>query len=100
MSDVAVYVVVEIVAVRDAEQLKAYQTRARAQLLERGGVVVARGTSPVEGTPPFGTLLIQKWQSERAFRDWQESADYLPLKAMREHCVDMRIAVVPLVQSV
>jgi uncharacterized protein (DUF1330 family) len=98
MTDPAVLIVVEITAVRDADQLKTYQTAARAQLAERGGVVVARGTSPVEGSPPLGMLLIQKWPSEQAFRDWQESDAYRPLKSLRQQCVDMRIAVVPVVQ--
>jgi uncharacterized protein (DUF1330 family) len=98
MTEAAVLIVVEMTAVRDADQLKAYQTAARAQIAERGGIVVARGTSPVEGSPPPGTLLIQKWPSEQAFRDWQDSEAYKPLKALRLQCVDMRIAVVQLVQ--
>ena len=99
MSDAAVLVVVEMTAVRDPEQLKTYQSGARVQLGARGGVVVARGISPVEGSPPFGALLVQQWPSERAFREWQQSEEYRPLKALRERCVDMRIAVVPLVES-
>ena len=98
MTEAAVLIVVEITAVRDADQLKAYQIGARAQLAEHGGIVVARGTSPVEGSPPLGMLLIQKWPSEQAFRDWQDSEAYKPLKSLRQQCVDMRIAVVPLVQ--
>ena len=94
MNEGEVLVVVEMTSVLDAEKLKAYQAQARAQLFERGGVVVGRGTSPVEGDPAFGTLLIQRWPSERAFRDWQESEAYRPLKALRHQCVEMRIAVV------
>ena len=99
MSDTPVFVVVEMTAVRDAEKLKTYQAGARAQLLERGGTVVARGSFPIEGEPPFGPLLVQKWPSEHAFREWQESEAYRPLKALRREAVSMRITVVPLVQA-
>jgi ferredoxin len=32
--------------------------------------VVARGGSPVEGEPDFAPLVIQRWPSEAAFRDY------------------------------
>lgn len=69
----AVLVVAEIRAIYDEESFKTYQLGARAQLSKRGGKVLGRGTSMFEGEPPFGQLLIQRWPSEAAFREWQSS---------------------------
>ena len=96
MSDGSVFVVVEIRSVDNADQFKAYQSGAREQIGTYGGIVIARGGSPVEGNPPFGALMIQKWPSEQAFRNWQESDEYKPLREMRRNCVDLRISIVPM----
>ncbi len=92
-----VYVVVETLEILDAEGFKSYQLGARAQVLERGCAVIARGARHFEGSPEFGALMIQKWPSEAAFVDWQESAEYQPLKAQRLSSVRLRMAIVPAV---
>ena len=97
MDDSPVLVVFEITKVLNADTLKQYQLQARAQASERGATTLGRGTSPVKGDPPFGMLLVQKWPTERAFREWQDSEAYRPLKALRDQSVDIRIAVVPTV---
>lgn len=97
MNEGAVLVVFEITAILNAELFKLYQVQARAQSTERGGSVLGRGSLPVEGNPPFGTLLVQKWPSERAFREWQDSEAYRPLKDLRRQSAEVRIAVVPAV---
>jgi uncharacterized protein (DUF1330 family) len=93
----AVLVILEVSAIHDQDQFKAYQLHAREQIGKRGGAVVARGGSPVEGSPPFQSLLVQKWPSERAFLDWQESEEYQPLRSIRLKSASTRIAIVPLV---
>jgi uncharacterized protein (DUF1330 family) len=98
MTDEAVLVVAEIRSVRDPEELKTYQAGARTQIAKFGGKVVARGGRNTEAEA-FGMLLVQAWPSERAFLDWQESEEYRPLRDLRRRCADMRIAIVPLVQS-
>lgn len=97
MSNNEVLVVVEIRLIHDAEAMKAYQTGARQQLAEYGASVIARGGATLEGTPAFGPLMVQRWPSEEAFRTWQGSDSYRPLRAIREACADLRIAVIPLV---
>lgn len=94
MSDEGVLVIVEIAAVRDPAALKSYQLGAREQLGRYGATVLARGGSTVEGAP-FGPFLVQKWPSEQAFRAWQASAEYQPLRDLRRSCADLRIAVIP-----
>jgi uncharacterized protein (DUF1330 family) len=91
-----VLVVVEVKAVHDAQQMNAYQAAARLQLAKYGGEVVARGGSSCEGDPPFGPLLLQRWPSAQAFRDWQESEEYRPLRELRQRSADIRIAIVPM----
>jgi uncharacterized protein (DUF1330 family) len=95
MSNEEVFVVVEIVDVKDAELLKTYQTGARAQVAGFGGTVIGRGVTTFEGDPGFAMLMIQKWPNEAAFRDWQDSDAYRPLRRMREQAVVMRIGIVP-----
>ncbi|WP_439590074.1 DUF1330 domain-containing protein [Hydrogenophaga sp.] len=92
-----VLVVVEIRSVHDPEALKAYQTGARQQIAEYGASVIARGGTTLEGAPAFGPLMVQRWPSEAAFRTWQSSENYRPLRAIREASADLRIAVIPLV---
>jgi uncharacterized protein (DUF1330 family) len=97
MSDGGVLVVVEVRSIGDADRFKKYQAGAREQIASYGGAVIARGGSPVEGDPPFGTLMIQKWPSQQAFMSWQESEQYRPLRDIRRSCADLRISVVPIV---
>lgn len=97
MSDGSVLVVVEVRSVSNADQFRTYQSGAREQIGVHGAVVIARGISPVEGDPPSGMLMIQRWPSEKAFRSWQESDEYKPLRDLRRNCADLRISVVPMV---
>jgi uncharacterized protein (DUF1330 family) len=88
-----IYVVVEIQDVLDSGALAEYQAQARQQLVARGGILVARGNCTYEGSPLVGQTLIQKWPSEAAFREWQESDAYRPLLERRKACVKLRIAI-------
>ncbi len=97
MQNQEVLVVVEIRSVKDAEAMKTYQMGARQQIGAYGATVIARGGSTLEGAPAFGPLMVQRWPSEQAFRTWQDSDDYRPLRALRQSCADLRIAVIPLV---
>lgn len=90
----SVLVIVEMIRVKDQEQLTAYQGQARQQLLERGGKLLARGGETFEGAPLTGPVLIQRWPSEQAFRDWQESEAYRPLLALRKEAAEIRLTIV------
>lgn len=92
-----VLVVVEVCAVRDPDGLKAYQREARHQVDIRGGKVIAFGSTPIEGDPPFETVMVQQWPSEDAFLGWQTSAEYRPLLELRKSCADIRISIVRMV---
>lgn len=95
MTSSEVLVVAELQRIHDPEGLRVYQEGARAQIARFGGVVLGRGGSSYEGTPPFERVLVQKWPSAEAFEAWQNSDDYRPLREHRQRCADMRIAIVP-----
>jgi len=100
LSNEEVFVVVEIVEVLDEELLKTYQAGARAQVAGFGGTVIGRGVKTFEGDPEFAMLMIQKWPSESAFRNWQQSDAYRPLLQKRQRAVKMRIGIVPIFTQV
>lgn len=91
----SVLVVIETLRVSDREQFTAYQQQARQQVIDRGATLVARGAEAVEGPAPSGPLLIQRWQSAQAFRDWQESEEYRPLLELRRGAAEVRLTIVP-----
>ncbi len=91
-----VLVLVEVLEVRDPEGYRNYQMAARTQIGPRGGTVLARQAQPIEGDPPFGGFLVQRWPSAQAFLDWQASDEYAPLKAMRLQAATIRLAWMPL----
>ena len=99
MDEGEVLVVVEIQSIKDQAGMQAYQAAARQQIGKYGGQVIARGGSHVEGAPQFGPVMVQKWPSEAAFRQWQASEEYQPHRRARLGFADLRIAVVPLIPS-
>ena len=98
MADGEILVIVEIQEILDEGVLKAYQVQARQQLLERGGKVLGRGGELFEGAPPLtGSVLIQRWASAAAFREWQSSEAYKPLRELRKKAAKLRLILVPAV---
>lgn len=91
----SVLIIIETIDVMDREQFSTYQQQARHQLASREGVVVARGGEVFEGDPRSGPVLIQRWPSEKAFRDWQESDEYRPLLEIRQKAAKLRLTIVP-----
>ena len=94
-----ILVIVEVQDVFDQDMFEAYRAQAREQLLARGGTLLARGGSLFEGSPSLGSsVLVQRWPSETAFREWQRSDDYAPLLALRGTAAQIRITIVPAVR--
>ena len=96
MQENAVFVVIEIVSVKDAKGLGEYIERAGELIGSLGGVVIARGGSAVADEPGFAPLVIQRWPSEGAFRAWLDSETYEPLNKIRLASATMRVAIVPI----
>jgi len=96
MQENAVFVVVEVVSVEDAEGLRAYSERASELIGSLGGEVLGHGGKPVDGEAGFAPLVIQRWPSEGAFRTWLDSDAYQPLLKIRLASATMRVAIVPI----
>lgn len=96
MQETAVFVVVEVVSIKDAEGLKTYIQRASQLIGPLGGELVAQGGIPIDREPSFGPLAIQRWPSEAAFRAWLDSDAYQPLNEIRLASATMRVAIVPI----
>lgn len=95
MSQGSVIVIIEVQEVIDEAAHLAYREQARVQLLERGAELIGRGGTLFEGQPAAGSaVLVQRWPSEEAFRAWQASPEYAPLRAIREKAARIRILIV------
>lgn len=94
MTKQGILVVVEVTKIHDPDSLAAYQGEARKQLAARGAILLGRGGAAFEGDPVAGTVLVQQWGSAQAFRDWQDSEEYRPLREQRRKAADIRILIV------
>lgn len=99
MASDEVLVVIEVLEVLDAEEFAKYQAAAREQMTRRGGRVVARGASLLEGEIAPKALVVQRWRSRTDFEDWLESEEYRPLRVLRRRCARLRIVAVPLLDA-
>jgi uncharacterized protein (DUF1330 family) len=97
MQETSVFVVVEVVSVKDPEGLGTYSQRASKLIGPLGGVVVGQGGIPIDEEPGFAPLVIQRWTSEGAFRAWMDSEAYQPLNQIRLASAMMRAAIVPII---
>ena len=95
MVEAPVFVVVEVISVKDPEGLKTYAQRASQLIGPLGGEIVAQGGSPIGDEPGFAPLVIQRWSSAGAFRAWLDSDAYRPLNEIRLASAVMRGAIVP-----
>ena len=96
MQETAVFVVIEVVSVKDPAGLENYVRRASELIGQLGGELVAQGGMPIDGEPGFAPLVIQRWPSEAAFRAWLDSDAYQPLNKIRLASATMRVAIVPI----
>ena len=95
MANGEVYVVVEILEILDETELEIYLQGTRQQIRDLPGVLIARDAKIFEGPPIKVSMMIQRWPSEKAFRDWQESEAYRPLRERRLRAARHRIAIIP-----
>lgn len=96
MAEGEVLVIIETQEIIDETALKSYQAQAREQILERGGQLLGRGGSLFEGSPLLtGAVVVQRWPSEAAFREWQASEPYQPLLELRRRAARLRLTLVP-----
>ena len=94
MSSEQVHVFLDV-NIRDPEQFARYLAGYRESFLKYGGesVFVSRDLDPVQGDYAPGIVALQRWPSERAYRDWVDSPEYRPWKKMRDEAATVRTTI-------
>jgi uncharacterized protein (DUF1330 family) len=89
------YVIVDI-HVRDAERYEAYKQAVPKLIAKHGGEYLVRGgTSEVlEGAWQPGRLVVFRFPSASAIRDFFDDPEYAPLKALRREAAQCSIVAV------
>jgi uncharacterized protein (DUF1330 family) len=92
-TDVTAYVISEVEFL-DEELADRYRTLARSSIEQYGGRYLARGATPdaVEGTwPARQRVVIVRFPSMQAAREWYASPEYAPALEIRRHALDRRL---------
>lgn len=97
ISEQEVLVLVEVLAVKDADVMQAYIQGIAPQMAERGGITIAQGLEIHEGSPKAQMMVIQKWPSAKVFKDWQAAPEYQDFLEMRHTGADVNISMIPMV---
>lgn len=85
MPDIPVYMVVNLAAITDKDAYRTYEKGFFPLLKKYGGEFITYDDNPItfEGaTPRAGRMIIFRFPSEQAARDWYADADY---QALSEH---------------
>jgi uncharacterized protein (DUF1330 family) len=82
----AAFLIIEIVAVGDAELYAKYRDRVAPNLAAAGGMYVVRGgdVEVLEGSWKPNRIVVVRFDSAEAARGWWKSSGYAELKAMRQ----------------
>lgn len=80
----------------DPEAFKEYLAGAPATIAKYGGKYLVRGTdiSVLEGDFRPARLAVLKFESVARAREWYDSPEYRPLRAIRERCAKARLLIV------
>jgi uncharacterized protein (DUF1330 family) len=89
------YVIAEV-TVRDATTYERYKELAPPSIALYGGRYVARGgaTETLEGSWRPTRLVILEFPSVERAREWWNSPEYAPAKALRQSCAETEILLV------
>ena len=83
------------VNVRDPEQFGRYLKGYQESFRQYGGetVFVSRDLEAVQGDFSPDIVALQRWPSERAYRDWVDSPEYRPWKKIRDEAAVVRTTI-------
>ena len=89
------YVIVEI-TVRNREAYERYKQLAAPAVAAYGGRYLVRGgtTETLEGTWAPGRFVVLEFPTVKAGREWWESPEYAPARALRQSCADTEMLLV------
>lgn len=94
--DQPVMVLVEVLEVIDTDKMQAYVAAIAPQMAAVGGRNVAAGFHSVVGQSEALNMVASVFPTARAYKDWQQSADYAPWKVTREAASRIRTHLLPL----
>jgi uncharacterized protein (DUF1330 family) len=85
-NSMAAYLIVDIARIHDEETYARYRSQVTAGLEAAGGRYLVRGgdVEVIEGTLRPGRLVIVRFDSIEAARQWWSSPEYEPLRKLRE----------------
>ncbi|MEX0280142.1 MAG: DUF1330 domain-containing protein [Arenibacterium sp.] len=93
--DVPVFVVVEVLTMRDPDVMADYVAAIAPQMDSYGAVNVGAGLKTHKGTSDAIHMVISRWPSAQAYLDWQASDDYAPWGEKRKAAADIRAHFIP-----
>jgi uncharacterized protein (DUF1330 family) len=78
-----------LATIKDADKMQAYAGGAGPTVVAHGGEVVCRGPSELlHGSSAHGVMVVLKFPSRQAAKDWYASADYQALIPTRNAAMD------------
>jgi uncharacterized protein (DUF1330 family) len=82
----AAYLVVDLTAIHDEQTYARYRSQVSPGLEAAGGRYLVRGgeVDVIEGDWRPGRLVIVRFESKEAARQWWASREYAPLKQLRQ----------------
>lgn len=97
--DVSVFVVVEVLAIHDADIMADYVAAIAPQMDQYGAKNVGAGLKTHKGDSDAIHMVISRWPTAQAYLDWQASADYAPWAEKRKSAADIRTHFVPIIEG-
>jgi uncharacterized protein (DUF1330 family) len=90
------YIIGDVRDAWDEEALQQYRRRNTETVESRGGRFIVRGgeLTSLEGEWDTRRIVVIEFPDLATAREWYESEDYAPLKALRQSASDTRIILV------
>lgn len=95
--DVPVFVVVEVLAIRDPNVMADYVAAIAPQMAHYGAKNVGAGLKTHKGRSDAIQMVISRWPSAQTYLDWQASDTYGPWGEKRKAAADIRTHFVPVI---
>ena len=85
------YNIVQILRIRDQEKFNAYVAGHIPTIEKYGGRFLVKGASGevLEGRWESGRIVVHEFPSIGHFKEWYDSEEYRPWKALRQSCADV-----------
>jgi uncharacterized protein (DUF1330 family) len=89
------YVISQILAVKDPASLSDYRSKVGETIQQYGGKFIVRGgaVQALEGRWEPRMVVIEFESPVRA-REWYDSAEYRPLRDLRQHSADTQLIII------